>query len=160
VGRGGKRLEGGNVISQSGPTGTPYTVIESYYTMFVNGYSDSWLPCSILVNTRVRWPSRLRSVSADGGLGSSHTVPFGTAVPARPPTRSWEATPGWRPALCSAATRPLEALVRLPLKFRVKPAGLGLNTKTGRVRGYALLPWLSYGGLQEAQDPCKNPKTR
>src|SRR5215467_14967647 len=27
-----------------------------------------------------------------GGLGSSHTVPFGAAVPARPPTRSWQVT--------------------------------------------------------------------
>ena len=33
-----------------------------------------------------------------GGLGSSHTVPFGTAVPARPPTRSWHVTR----ALCMA----------------------------------------------------------
>jgi hypothetical protein len=107
VGREGKRLEGGNVISQSGPTGTPYTVIESYYTMFVNGYSDSWFPCSILVNTR-GFDDRagLAQCLGDGGLGSSHTVPFGTAVPARPPTRSCEGTLGSRRALCSAATPP------------------------------------------------------
>ena len=42
----------------------------------------------------------------DGGLGSSHTVPFGTAVPARPPTRSCKATRSLRPALCSPATPP------------------------------------------------------
>ena len=47
-------------------------------------------------------PQRL----GDGGLGSSHTVPFGTAVPARPPTRSCEGTLGSRRALCSAATPP------------------------------------------------------
>src|SRR5881227_3626539 len=58
---------------------------------------DSWQMLS-------GWPVRrgrklqLGVEEGNGGLGSSHTVPFGTAVPARPPTRSWHVTR----ALCMA----------------------------------------------------------
>ena len=61
------------------------------YTSFVKGLSVKLGG----FRGRLKWKEGKGRV---GGLGSSHTAPFGAAVPARPPTRSWHVTR----ASCSA----------------------------------------------------------